>query len=106
VNGKGSWLHAEEGPRSASASDTATASRLNLGRLYREPGLVGEAFDQAERPDRPGPLPATHDFLKCHPSFEVDHEKCDRFLISHDPLGWLKRITPYPPESGSRAPPR
>ena len=40
---------------------------------------------------RPGPLPAIKDFLKRHPEFEVDVERCERFLISHHPMGWLKR---------------
>ena len=40
---------------------------------------------------RPGPVPAIKRFLKSHPEFEVDHEKCKRFLITTHPLGWLKR---------------
>lgn len=40
---------------------------------------------------RPGPLPAIEDFLKSHPEFEVDRDRCDRFLISHHPRGWLRR---------------
>jgi len=41
---------------------------------------------------RPGPLPAIRDFLRCHPEFTVDHELCDRFVITHHPEGWLKRL--------------
>lgn len=41
--------------------------------------------------DRPGPLPATRDFLKTHPEFVVDEERNNRFLITHHPMGWLRR---------------
>lgn len=41
--------------------------------------------------DRPGPLPAIHQFLAAHPEFEIDREKCDRFLVTHHPDGWLRR---------------
>lgn len=41
--------------------------------------------------DRPGPLPAIHRFLAAHPEFEIDREKCDRFLVTHHPDGWLRR---------------
>ena len=40
---------------------------------------------------RPGPLPAIEGFLKAHPEFEVDTERCSRFLITHSPKGWLRR---------------
>lgn len=41
--------------------------------------------------DRPGPLPAIRRFLPQHPEFEVDHARCDRFLITEHPMGWLRR---------------
>jgi cephalosporin hydroxylase len=41
--------------------------------------------------DRPGPVPAIHQFLAAHPEFEIDREKCDRFLVTHHPDGWLRR---------------
>jgi cephalosporin hydroxylase len=41
---------------------------------------------------RPGPMPAIHAFLAAHPEFQIDREKCDRFLITHHPNGWLKRV--------------
>jgi len=44
--------------------------------------------------DRPGPLPAIKRFLASNPQFEVDHERCGRFLITHHPLGWLRRKAP------------
>src|SRR5688572_8581553 len=40
---------------------------------------------------RPGPLPAIESFLATHPEFEVDLERCNRFLITHSPQGWLRR---------------
>ncbi|MDO8792990.1 MAG: CmcI family methyltransferase [Vicinamibacterales bacterium] len=44
-------------------------------------------------PQRPGPLPAISAFLKRHPEFRIDRERCDRFLVTHHPDGWLKRLT-------------
>ncbi|HET6573941.1 MAG TPA: CmcI family methyltransferase [Fimbriiglobus sp.] len=41
---------------------------------------------------RPGPLPATQAFVARHPEFEVDQARCDRFLITHHPSGWLRRM--------------
>lgn len=40
---------------------------------------------------RPGPLPAIDEFVAAHPEFEIDHQRCERFLISHHPRGWLRR---------------
>jgi cephalosporin hydroxylase len=45
--------------------------------------------------DRPGPLPAIQRFLPRHPEFEVDHARCDRFLVTQHPMGWLRRRTQY-----------
>jgi cephalosporin hydroxylase len=42
---------------------------------------------------RPGPLVAIREFLGKHAEFEVDKSRCERFLISHHPMGWLRRIT-------------
>jgi cephalosporin hydroxylase len=39
-----------------------------------------------------GPLRAIIDFLHTHPEFEVDEERSRRFLITHHPMGWLRRI--------------
>lgn len=41
----------------------------------------------------PGPLPAIRDFLASNKNFEVDRERCDRFLISHHPEGWLRKVS-------------
>ena len=43
------------------------------------------------RSARPGPLAAIIEFLRHHPEFEVDTERCERFLITHHPMGWLRR---------------
>jgi cephalosporin hydroxylase len=43
------------------------------------------------RSGRPGPLAAVRGFLEEHPEFEVDHERCGRFVITHHPMGWLRR---------------
>jgi cephalosporin hydroxylase len=40
---------------------------------------------------RPGPLHAIRGFLRNHPEFEVDRERCERFLITQHPMGWLRR---------------
>lgn len=40
---------------------------------------------------RPGPLPANVEFLKRHPEFEHDRERNERFLLTHHPVGWLRR---------------
>jgi cephalosporin hydroxylase len=41
--------------------------------------------------DRPGPLPAIHEFLHRHPEFKVDERLNHRFVVSHHPDGWLRR---------------
>jgi cephalosporin hydroxylase len=45
-----------------------------------------------------GPLHAIRQFLPEHPEFEVDQSRCDRFLITHHPCGWLRRL----PQGGPR----
>lgn len=44
------------------------------------------------RAGRPGPLPAIEAFLNDNPEFVVDEERCRRFIITHHPRGWLKRL--------------
>jgi cephalosporin hydroxylase len=44
------------------------------------------------RAGRPGPLPAIEEFLQKSNEFEIDEERSKRFLISHHPKGWLKRV--------------
>lgn len=43
------------------------------------------------RKGRPGPLAAIHEFLRDHPEFEIDTDRCRRFPITHHPDGWLRR---------------
>lgn len=43
------------------------------------------------RSGRPGPLPAIRDFLARHPEFAVDRARCERFVVTHHPDGWLRR---------------
>jgi cephalosporin hydroxylase len=43
------------------------------------------------RDTRPGPLPANRDFLSRNPEFEYDAERNEKFLLTHHPLGWLRR---------------
>lgn len=43
------------------------------------------------RKGRPGPLPAIRQFVSHNQKFVVDQEKCNRFLVTHHPDGWLKR---------------
>lgn len=40
---------------------------------------------------QPGPLPAIDEFLAKHSEFEIDQPKCDKYLITYHPKGWLKR---------------
>jgi cephalosporin hydroxylase len=52
--------------------------------------------------ERPGPLPAIRAFLSHHPEFEADLAKSERFLITHHPMGWLRRRLPSPPVGNDR----
>ena len=45
------------------------------------------------RDSRPGPLPAKRAFLDSHPEFEYDRERNERFLLTHHPLGRMRRRT-------------
>lgn len=40
----------------------------------------------------PGPLYAIRDFLKGHAEFQIDRERCERFVITQHTDGWLKKI--------------
>lgn len=44
-------------------------------------------------PDRPGPLRAIEHFLRGNRAFQVDEERSNRFLLSHSPKGWLRRVS-------------
>jgi cephalosporin hydroxylase len=58
--------------------------------LLSQDGVIDEIGFFAD--SRPGPLPANKDFLARHPEFEHDRERNERFLLSHHPLGWMRRI--------------
>jgi len=53
--------------------------------------LVQDGLIDVLRHSEPGPLPAIEDFLKSNDAFEVDNARCERFLITHHPKGWLRR---------------
>ena len=57
--------------------------------LFTQDGVIDELF--MFRRGRPGPLQAIREFLRVHPEFEVDHDRSRRFLITHSPMGWLRR---------------
>jgi cephalosporin hydroxylase len=59
--------------------------------LLSQDGVIDELAMFAD--SRPGPLPANRDFLARHPEFEHDEERNERFLLTHHPLGWLRRRT-------------
>jgi cephalosporin hydroxylase len=57
--------------------------------LLSQDGIIDELGMFAD--SRPGPLPANQEFLERHSEFEYDAERNERFLISHHPLGWMRR---------------
>ena len=57
--------------------------------LLSQDGVIDELALFAD--DRPGPLEANRDFLARHPEFEYDKERNERFLVTHHPLGWMRR---------------
>jgi cephalosporin hydroxylase len=57
--------------------------------LLSQDGIIDELPLFAD--SRPGPLPANVEFLKRHAEFEHDRAKNERFLLSHHPVGWLRR---------------
>jgi cephalosporin hydroxylase len=59
--------------------------------LLSQDGVIDEL--EIFRDSRPGPLPANRKFLEQHPEFEYDRERNERFLLTHHPLGWMRRRT-------------
>lgn len=57
--------------------------------LLSQDGIIDELGMFSD--SRPGPLPANRAFLERHPEFEYDSERNERFLLTHHPLGWLRR---------------
>jgi cephalosporin hydroxylase len=58
--------------------------------LHVQDGVIDELW--MFRHGRPGPLAAIERFLGRHAEFEVDPARTNKFLISHHPKGWLKRV--------------
>jgi cephalosporin hydroxylase len=57
--------------------------------LLSQDGTIDELWMFAD--SRPGPLPANRDFLARHPEFEHDKARNERFLLTHHPMGWMRR---------------
>ena len=64
---------------------------VTLGSFLLVQDGVIDTFD-AFRAWRPGPLHAIRVFLASHPEFTVDGERSTRFVITHHPDGWLRRV--------------
>jgi cephalosporin hydroxylase len=60
--------------------------------LLSQDGVIDQLRIFAD--SRPGPLDANRAFLAAHPEFEHDQERNARFLITHHPLGWLRKRGP------------
>jgi cephalosporin hydroxylase len=57
--------------------------------LLSQDGIIDQFWFMSDT--RPGPLPANKDFLRRHAEFEYDAERNERFLLTHHPLGWMRR---------------
>jgi cephalosporin hydroxylase len=58
--------------------------------LLSQDGVIDEFW--MFRDTRPGPRAANRDFLSRHPEFEYDRDRGERFLLTHHPLGWMRRV--------------
>ncbi|MEJ7804280.1 MAG: CmcI family methyltransferase [Candidatus Limnocylindria bacterium] len=58
--------------------------------LLSQDGIIDQLGMFAD--SRPGPLPANRDFLDRHPEFEYDQKRNEQFLLTHHPIGWLRRL--------------
>src|SRR5204863_1227228 len=67
--------------------------------LHVQDGVIDQVM--IFRYDRPGPLPAIKKFLARHPEFVWERERSERFLITHHPMGWLRRIRDSSTPAGS-----
>jgi cephalosporin hydroxylase len=61
------------------------------GYIHCQDGCVDELGFM--RRDRPGPLWAVRQFVKSDPRFEIDEERSTRYLYTHSPSGWLRRVS-------------
>ena len=57
--------------------------------LLSQDGIIDKLW--IFRDTRPGPLGANREFLERHPEFEYDRERNERFILTHHPLGWMRR---------------
>lgn len=60
------------------------------GLIHVQDGCIDEF--RAMRDERPGPLWATRRFLESDDRFEIDEERSARYLFTHNPSGWLRRV--------------
>jgi cephalosporin hydroxylase len=60
------------------------------GYILVQDGCIDEL--RIMRRDRPGPLWAIKQFLSRDSRFVVDKERSERYLLSHSPSGWLRRV--------------
>jgi cephalosporin hydroxylase len=58
--------------------------------LLCQDGVIDQI--DAFRSGRPGPLPAIEQFLARQPGFEWDKGRNERFIVTHHPKGWLRRV--------------
>ncbi len=57
--------------------------------ILSQDGVIDELWLFAD--SRPGPMGANREFLRRHPEFEHDRERNARFIVTHHPVGWLRR---------------
>ncbi|MEI7929233.1 MAG: CmcI family methyltransferase [Verrucomicrobiales bacterium] len=79
-------------------SEAHVARELEIYSAFVTPGSylmvqdgVIDIVNSFQKQGRPGPLPAIRKFLAQHSEFALDQERCDRFMVTHHPMGWLKR---------------
>jgi cephalosporin hydroxylase len=60
------------------------------GYIYVQDGCIDEL--EFMRHDRPGPLWATRRFVASDSRFEIDEARSTRYLYSHSPSGWIRRV--------------
>jgi cephalosporin hydroxylase len=57
--------------------------------LLSQDGVIDDLWMFAD--SRPGPLPSNRDYLSRHPEFEYDRALNEQFILTHHPLGWMRR---------------
>jgi cephalosporin hydroxylase len=61
------------------------------GYVLVQDGCIDELASM--RSDRPGPLWAIRRFVADDARFVIDRDRSDRYLFSHSPSGWIRRVT-------------